>query len=260
MWGKKKTQQSTAAVAIDQRAPSSVVYDNRTDYTGPIVIIIMALMASCPVAWWIGVFLVDTAGYAEPDKVLATAIITSVGTLAVLSITCGVAHLAGWAFLSDFLAHREQMKKLDIEREQVITERQRYLQITATRSLASGRVSSEDQRFVRLVKQITLKAFDHLATTGEYKYGDAYPWSREQAMREVLSGETGPVGWALGSRVSSLLREHGIIKQTGTAWNIDARRYPDMAAVESLLYRLYDKPIVINSPARLDDGNYNFTE
>lgn len=249
------------AQTIDQ--PANVTY-NPPNYTGVAVVAVAFVLLSCPFAWWTGTFLFDRAGYYEPDKALASFVLVFIGAVAGLALVSVLGYVIGRFVLSLVLAGARDYYEHTERLAQWTAEARRYEQMTAQRALPTGRMNSDNVRWAKLVQAVMSDAYDHLAKVGPYRYNEGYPWSRETAKEIVLANETEPVGYEMGNRVRDWLRQYDVIVLSGKIWQVNVKRYPDMGAIDSLLYRLYDVPVVVNGATSAlpayDNSGYQFIE
>lgn len=251
LFGRSNRKIKNAAAMVLEQEPTTVNVDARSDSTGPIVVTFVCAVVGLFLLWHIGVFILDRAGFDDPEAALAVMI---VGLLALLALV-GVAALAGRLIFSGPLqAYYDYKTGL----AQLAAETARQNRLTAQAPMGH-RANSEDQRFIKLIEAVCFEAYGHIAKHGQYNGKDPRPWSRRQAEAVVLAGEQEPVGSKLGGQVRGWLSQRGVIKNNQL--NLD--RYPSFGHVQHLLLTEFDLPIVYDGrgdlPA-LSDGNYSIIE
>jgi hypothetical protein len=240
--GRKKLRNDAAALAADDLSRSQgvqhVTYDNGPPWVGIIVISFLCLIVLLPILWWIAVFILDEAGVRTPERALAQGLMTLAWLLIVLLLGAAFVRYLVLAVLDAIFAHKQAMKEMDIEIA-------RSRQLLAQRAMGH-RANTEDQRFARLIQLVMWYAYDHLSKHGPYGSNDARPWSRGQAEKLVLAGETKPVGYSMAARVRPFLSEHLVIR-------------------DNQVNLLYDIPVTLridapgNAPVLRDNDGFVFT-
>ncbi|MBZ0286426.1 MAG: hypothetical protein K8I30_02345, partial [Anaerolineae bacterium] len=125
----------------------------------------------------------------------------------------------------------------------------RHLQLTAQAQPAAttGRMTEENTRWSWIITAVMFTAYERYATDGDFS-GNWRPWSRRSVQALKLRDGSQPTE-AEASRVQGWLTENGIVRKN----QINIGRYPDLAAVQALLNRLYDVPVrvTVNDTALL---------
>jgi len=240
----KKLRNDAAALSMDDGRPQAqhITYDNGPSWPGIIVISFVCLILALPILWWIAVFILDEAGVRSPERALAQGLMTLAWLLVLLLLGAAFVRYLILAVLDAVFEHKQVMKEMDIEIA-------RSRQLLAQRAMGH-RANTEDQRFARLIQLVMWYAYDHLTKHGPYGANDARPWSRGQAEKLVLAGETKPVGYSMAARVRPFLSEHLIIRDN----QVNLARFPALADVQHLLNRLYDIPVQVQRPPEAGPG------
>lgn len=243
MWGRKRKVQNAAVV--DMPAPparaQNVTYDNRVPWVGIILILFACFVMVFPLIWWTGVFIFEQFGMhgREARQAMASTVLGVSVLVFVILIMAAIGRL----FLDNILAHRERMKQFDNEALEIRLEAARHLQLMAQAQPAAqtGRMTEEDTRWCWIITAVMFAAYEYYATDGEFT-GTKRPWARRQVQAIKLRDNTSPTE-AEASRVRDWLTNQGIVRKDQI--NID--RYPDLAAVQALLSRLYDVPVQVTA-------------
>lgn len=211
------------------------------NYAAALVIILSAIPAFLWLGWLALVGLFEVVGAEKPARAAAQGLII----LFILAIVLIVAVIVGQWLLARYFDYRIQL-------EQVRGEWQ-YKQLMVSREpVGNSRTMGEDVRFVRLVETVMIDAYDHVLSHGQYTKTDSKPWSRENAKQIKLTGESDPVGWAMGAKVRPWLQNQGIVKGD----KINLKKFPDIGSVQNMLRLQFETPI---SPAALrENSGYEF--
>lgn len=227
----------------------NITYDNRTPWPAIILTGFACAVLTLPILWWIAIYIMDQAGVRHPEQVLANGIVSLVFAGSFVGVGVVVVKFVILSALDNVFAHRETMREMEL---QIVTRQQ----MTAQHALPAqtSRMTSEQERFAKLITAVMFKAYDHLSKAGQYGGNDARPWSRGQAKDVVLADESEPVGFTMGARVRSWLTEHQVIRSD----QINTDRFPDLASVQALLRRRYDVPISVTGRSPAPPGNTGY--
>lgn len=243
MWGRKRKVQNAAVV--DMPAPparaQNVTYDNRVPWVGIILILFACFVMVFPLIWWTGVFIFEQFGMhgREARQAMASTVLGVSVLVFVILIMAAIGRL----FLDNILAHRERMEQYRLDALEIRLEAARHLQLTAQAqpAAATGRMKEEDVRWCWIVTATMFAAYEHYAVNSEFS-GNWRPWSRRSVQAIKLRDGTSPTE-SEASRVQSWLTEQGVVRRN----QINIGRYPDLAAVQALLNRLYDVPVQVTA-------------
>lgn len=255
---RRRRNQNTAVIDVPPAAAKAqtVTYDNRVPWVGIVVVLFGCFVLVFPLTWWAGVYIFEQAGLHEHEARRAMAQ-TVIGT-SILIFVMAILSAIGRLFLNNILAHRERMKQFDLDALEIRLEAARHWQLTAQAQPAAttGRMTEENTRWCWIITAVMFTAFERYATGGEFS-GNWRPWSRRSVQALKLRDGSQPTE-AEASRVQGWLTENGIVRKN----QINVDRYPDLAAVQALLNRLFDAPIQVTAggsatPLRSNDG-YKF--
>lgn len=191
-----------------------------------------------PIGWGVGVFLLDRAGIRKPEETLAGAILVFVVVGPALVVGCWWLERAARSIIREFWNGYLQGKELD-------NQALHYKALAGQASVpTAANLVETDKRFVRVVKQILLTAYEH---KGPYKAKEVRPWSRDVAKETILIWDQKKVGWSDAVRLGEYLTTNQIIVDG----QLNQGRYRTMDAINELLDRDFTRPIVIgaSSPA-----------
>lgn len=223
--------ESTQTQAAPTETPpgETIIHNYAPSYAWPILLGVVSVFGGVIGLWYIGVFLMAEAGFQNPERALATAIIVIVLFLVFVFLGSWLmnAHFDRW---SDY-----KIKVLEKQNEAL-----RYRQLMAFSSVTDTRLpsASQEARFARLITLVMIQAFDDYAQRGPYRTNDPRPWSRRSAKQITLTNEAMPVGESMGEKVRPWLIQNEVITQDD---QINLARYPDLAGVQ----RLLQQPILV---------------
>lgn len=249
MWSRRRNQ-NTAVIDVSPAAKAqNVTYDNRVPWVGIVVVLFGCFVLVFPLTWWAGVYIFQQAGLHEHEARRAMAQ-TVIGT-SILIFVIAILSAIGRLFLNNILAHRERMKQFDLDALEIRLEAARHLQLTAQAQPAAttGRMTEENIRWCWIITAVMFTAYERYATDGDFT-GNWRPWSRRSVQALKLRDGSQPTE-SEASRVQGWLTENGIVRKN----QINIGRYPDLAAVQALLNRLYDVPVQVTASSALSHSN-----
>ncbi len=186
---------------------------------GPIVTGFALSALALFAAWHFLVFLVDSAGYPNAERVLAQAILALIAGAIGLIISGFVARL----FVSDLLAHRERMAQAKLERLRLESK------IGHAAAATSRTYENEQRELIQVCYAIMWNAYDQVNSEGRFPTS-ARPWSRRNASQLTLDGET-TIPESLATRARQYLEEQKIIVGNEINWG----QYPSLTHVNAKL-------------------------
>lgn len=197
-----------------------------------------------PVVWWVGVFLLDRAGYKKPEESFANGILILAIALPFLLLISWLLERIPRTVIRELAAWRLGEKEIELQRVKIES-----LAGQANVPTAAN-LTEADVRFIRVVKQIVGIAFTHLASRGLYKPKEARPWSRDVCKETVLLWDSKKIGWSDAVRLGKYVDDNEIIIDG----QLNQGRYPTMDAVNDLLDSHFTRPIVLALPSPTGNG------
>ena len=195
---------------------------------------------SLPVGWWTLVYIFGEWGARNPSQTAATFILA----LVALALVGVAVRIIAVPILKDiitiFFEHR-------LELQEAINEGKRVEQLAA-QTAPAGRALGDDTRFVNLVLLVMWLAYDKADEAGNVSGGKPWAWRNCESL--VLAGETKKVGETMARRVRPFLEQRRIIIDD----RIEVKRYPQLAQVNQLLWRLYNIPVAVNAAPTEEAG------
>lgn len=222
----KELNQTTTT---DIKTPTHIHHHQATD-TGPLIIKIATVILLIILSWPAGVFVLEKAGFKNPDKSLANGIIIIV----VLIIFILAINHALTDKLNTYLDFRREMAEKDIERL-------RHMQLMQISAVTDSRqLNPQRQKLIKCCVAVMAKAYDYNATHKKPFSGPRRPWSRRQASIVVIDGQ--PAG-TVGELVRPFLEQNQVIVNN----QINLKQFPNLASVQQLFY----SPPIVNSANQL---------
>lgn len=239
----------SAALAIPEMAGSTNnIHHHGTAWASIILSAFACALILLPVGWWIGVFLLDRAGYKKPEESLANGVLILAVVLPSLLLVSWILERVPRVIIRELAEWRLQEKEIDLQAIK--------LQVLAGQSSVptASNLTEADVRFVRVVKQVIGKVY--LDRIGKdklyvpYKPKEPRPWSRDVCKETVLMWDNKKVGWTDANRLGKYIIDHEIIIDS----QLNQGRYPTMDAVNDLLESNFARPILVSNPSPTVNG------
>lgn len=225
------------AEALSAPPPAPTTIHNHTPSAfGAVFSKVLAAIAGLVFLWLAGIFLFSKLGFRHPDTALARTILFGLGILLLAASASFIAD----RFLSRWFEFQKEMR--DKETEQL-----RYRQVLLQSAVADTRpIGNDKTRLNSLILQIMEEAYTYLAKNENGRIrGTWRPWSRRNAGAMVLLAlnEREPVGETMAVQAKQFLVRHEAVIDE----QVNLKRFPDLAAVQKLLYAPILLPI--NDPS-----------
>lgn len=232
---RKKTE--NAAALIPEAQQTTIHHHNSPWQPSIILSILVCVLVLLPVVWWVGIFLLDRAGWRKPEESLANGFILA-------AIGFPALYLVAWIVdgaihriirdIADYLLEAQELKNQGLK-----------LQALAGSSFVptAANLTDADIRFVRVVKQIIGTAYISTANR-EYGPKEPRPWSRDVAKETILQWDGRKVGWTDANRLMKYIADNEIVLDG----QLNRGKYPTMDAIKTLIDRDFTRPIVKGSP------------
>jgi len=221
-WLGRKQMKNTAATTFAAPPPRQTINEARTPWETLLILVAVIIGLAIILAWYGFVFLLDRAGYSQPDKVLAESLITFVVLIPVVVL---LAWAGGW-LIGQWLDYQ----RLKVEAGVQIAE----IQYSAAQQLpptTAERMTSEDKRKYKLIMAVMTRTFSVIDEAGNIR-GSGEPYSRRRAGALVLMNERTHVGSTLGGWVRPWLLDHKILLDDRT---VNIAEFPNLTAVQTAL-------------------------
>lgn len=229
----RQKQIKNVAMAIPDVANTNI-HNYSTAWVGIILSGLVCFLVLLPVAWWVGIFLLDQAGYKKPEESLANGLLLFAVALPALALASWLLERVPKMIIREIAEWRLQEKEIDLQ----------GLKLKALAGQASvptaANLTDSDVRFVRVVKQVIGAAYIHLASKGLYKPKEVRPWSRDVCKETILMWDNRKIGWNDAVRLGKYITDNEIIIDS----QLNEGRYPTMDAVKDLLDKDFTRPIV----------------
>lgn len=228
-----RKQIKSAALAIPEVGNTSI-HNHGTAWPGIIFSGFICGLILLPVAWGVGIFLLDRAGYKRPDESLANGILILLIILPAVGLVSFLLERVPRAIIRELAAWSLSEKEIDLQ----------ALKIQALAGQANvptaANLTEADVRFVRVVKQVIGGVFVDRANKPPYKAKEARPWSRDVCKETILLWDNKKVGWTDANRLGKYVIDNEIV----TEGQLNQGRYPTMDAVNDLLDKEFTRPII----------------
>jgi len=229
-----KFKSKAEALPAPPPAPTTVHHHAPSAF-GAVFSKVLAGMVGLIFLWFTGIFLFSKLGLRHPDEALAKTILFGLGMILLVGVLSAVSD----RLLTRWFEFQKEMRDKDIQHA-------RYRQLLLQSAVADTRPVGHDQtRLNSLILQIMDEAYAYLARNERFR-GAWRPWSRRNAGAMVLLalGETEPVGETLAVKAKSFLLRHEVIVDG----QVNLKRYPDLAAIQKLLYAPVLLPVAPGEP------------
>lgn len=242
----RRKMKNTAAVAIPQPQPMpepAIIHNHGTPWPAIIVTAFVCGVVALPVAWWILTFLFEQIGYREPGPVVAQGLVWGILLLIILAVL-------KW-FLTDFYAHRERVKELEVERSH-------HLMLASGMSGQPASEYGKNARKAAIIKAVMAQVYQDFRDTGElYAPGGERPWSKRKAHGFPIPNAPA-VSKAEAEQVRGWLLEMQMISDHATNSQPNFRRYPDFAAAVAAVDARYRVVIAAGQGAMMETDGREF--
>jgi hypothetical protein len=231
------------------------VVNQAENYTGPVIVIVLAVFVLPFVLKFFVVDLYDAIGSTYPDREAASLILGFFKVVFLFALVSGGTWVFSRFILTPYFEHSERLKDKDA---QIAEANARFVQKQLP-AQAQARMLSEDVRFYRAVMMAMDKAFQWCDEDGNLMTRNE-PWSRRTVGRFTLLNETDPIGEnsTLATRVKDWLLDNEVLVNDR---KFDRDTFDDLDAIHNLLVsELGALPISVNSHARdRGDGSQTFS-
>jgi hypothetical protein len=225
------------AAALPAPEPVTNIYQG-PNYAGVILAATAAVPLLATIGWLMLVYLLDQAGYYNPEAQAAKLLILLGVGLPLLAALAWVLHQS---IVGAALQVVDRLAETRIRLAEIEAESLQHRALTARfPTPTASRLPDEERAFVSLLKMVMLSAYDHAAKNGEFT-GQSRPWSRREAL--ATAQRLGlDISEAQAGQVRGWLTERGVVRK-----NQLTDRYPTMASFEILLNREYLTPVVVGA-------------
>lgn len=231
-----RKQIKSAVLAIPEVGNTNI-HNHGTPWPGIIVAGFICGVALLFVAWGIGVFLLDRAGFKRPDQSLANGIL-------ILLIILPAVGLVSWLLERVPRAIIRELRDWSLSEKEIDLQRWKIQALAGQASVpTAANLTEADVRFVRVVKQVVGAAYVYAATKGPYKAKEPRPWSRDVAKETILLWDGKKIGWTDANRLGKYVIDNEIILDG----QLNQGKYPTMDAVNDLLDKEFTRPIVVGN-------------
>lgn len=218
------------------------VYHAGPNYAGVVLAVAAAAPLLAATCWMMLVYLIDAAGYRNPEAQAAKLLLLAAVGLPLLAAGGWLVH---HAIVSGILDILDRVAETRIRLAEIEAETIKHRSLTSVAPTPhANRLSDSERAFVSLLKMVMLEAYDHAAKNGEFTGKDARPWSRRGAL-DIAKRLGIEVSEAQAGQVRGWLTERGVIRKDQLA-----DKYPTMASFEVLINQEFLTPVIV-APYRL---------
>ncbi len=244
-WPGRKKINSTAATTFTTPPPRQTINEARTPWEAIILLSFACGVLLLVLAWYIAVFLLDTAGYPQPDKMLAEGLIN----LAILALIVYLAGLVGKWFVGEWLDYKRDKLEVKVKIAEIKYSFDHRLPATV-----AAATTNEKQRLYHATIDVMERGYKQIDENGKLM-GRIQPWSRRSVGRLQLINEADPIGEGtkLAGNVARYLLEQKILLNDTT---INIEQFPNLNAVKICLDNDLGQPIYLSGNGSGMSGNY----
>ncbi|MGH7273994.1 MAG: hypothetical protein ACREIQ_06050 [Nitrospiria bacterium] len=239
VWRSKKSQ---AAVVVNPAPPPEprIVHNHGINWGLVILTGFACLVVALLLLWWIGVFLLTQAGVRNPERTLASAIITLAIGLPVLWLAAWLISGAVVTFLDRFYGHRETMRRLDLESL-------RYRALTAGNPAPGNyRLTDDQKRLFETLCIVMERAYRDYARSGFYRNGNvSRPWSKQAIVTMPPPPRHGPLPYSQVTKIREWLAHRNIIIGAAQSDQINIMKFPTWEDFRALIEDEFNLPVVV---------------
>lgn len=236
--GKKQS----AAVAIPE-VGSTNIHNHSTAWPAIIATGFVCGVVLLPISWYVGVFLLDRAGFKEPERGLASGILIAGIALPALYLGSWILERIPRVIIREWGAIKLSLAEIEAERE-----RSRSLTAGAP-ALPNERLTDEEKKLFENLAIVMEQAYrDLVEKRAPYKGGNIpRPWSKASVL-SLQPPRYGRMSFMKATTVREWLVEHQVIIGDHQKDQINIDKFPTWADFQALLHNEFNMPVVVNAP------------
>lgn len=235
----RKQVKNVAVGSIPEVGGNTNIHNHGTAWPGIIFSGFVCGLIVLPVGWGVGVFLLDRAGFKNPEQALASGI---------LILGIGLPALYWGSYLLERIPQMfiREVGDIKLRLAEIEAETARAFSLTAAQPRpGESRLTDEDKRLCALLRVVMDEAYRHVYRdkdkVQQYTKSDVKPWSREPNFKRVIPGIEGEVSFNMAGNVRQWLTREGVIRKDA----INLERYQTFARFEALLEERFYTPIEV---------------